>query len=123
MVHFQNSKGNFAGMWICYKNVRVLLYSPCVKVRDKKNWLDIWQVVVLARIIPDEEQALSSAAGIKLLVDLLQDSSNNETLSLAADCIARLAHTRAGECKSGEVKELKVMHGHCYWSHNCHYDS
>lgn len=110
-------------MWICYKNVRVLLYSPCVKVRDKKNWLDIWQVVVLARIIPDEEQALSSAAGIKLLVDLLQDSSNNETLSLAADCIARLAHTRAGECKSGEVKELKVMHGHCYWSHNCHYDS
>lgn len=56
-------------------------------------------------------------------IDLLQDSSNNETLSLAADCIARLAHTRAGECKSGEVKELKVMHGHCYWSHNCHYDS
>lgn len=79
-------------------------------------------MVVLARIIPDEEQALSSAAGIKLLVDLLQDSSNNETLSLAADCIARLAHTRAGECNSGAAKELKVMHGHCYWSHNNHYD-
>lgn len=57
MVHFQNSKGNFAGMWICYKNVRVLLYSPCVKVRDKKNWLDIWQMVVLARIIPDKKLA------------------------------------------------------------------
>ncbi|KAJ8303491.1 hypothetical protein KUTeg_019887 [Tegillarca granosa] len=55
-----------------------------------------FQVVVLARIIPDEEQALSSAAGIKLLVDLLQDSESNDILALAADCIARLAHTRAG---------------------------
>jgi len=52
---------------------------------------------VLARIIPDEEQALSSAAGIKLLVDLLQDSTSNETIALACDCIARLSHTRAGK--------------------------
>merc|ERR1712038_2020120 len=55
-----------------------------------------FQVVVLARIIPDEEQAISSAAGIKLLVDLLQDSKSNEIHSLSADCISRLAHTRAG---------------------------
>lgn len=55
-----------------------------------------FQVVVLSRIIPDEEQAQSSAAGIKLLVDLLQDSQSHQMLSLAADCIARLAHTRAG---------------------------
>ncbi|KAK3586524.1 hypothetical protein CHS0354_035060 [Potamilus streckersoni] len=55
-----------------------------------------FQVVVLARIIPDEEQAQSSAIGIKLLVDLLQDSQSNLILALAADCIARLAHTRAG---------------------------
>lgn len=55
-----------------------------------------FQVVVLSRIIPDEEQALSSATGIKLLVDLLQDSQSDQILSLAADCIARLAHTRAG---------------------------
>ncbi|XP_033754568.1 ankyrin and armadillo repeat-containing protein-like [Pecten maximus] len=55
-----------------------------------------FQVVVLSKIIPDEEQALSSAAGIKLLIDLLQDSTSNETLALATDCVARLGHTRAG---------------------------
>lgn len=51
----------------------------------------------MARIIPDEEQAISSAAGIKLLVDLLHDSKSDDILALAADCIARLAHTRAGK--------------------------
>ena len=59
-------------------------------------FLLIHQVVVLAKIIPDEEQAISSAAGIKLLVDLLEDSRSSIILSLAADCVARLAHTRAG---------------------------
>jgi hypothetical protein len=54
------------------------------------------QVVVLAPIIPDEEQAISSAAGIKLLVELLQYSKSNVIKALAADCVARLAHTRAG---------------------------
>ena len=54
------------------------------------------QVVVLSRIIPDQEQAMSSAAGIKLLVDLLQDSQSVSIRALACDCIARLAHTRAG---------------------------
>nr|XP_006821473.1 PREDICTED: ankyrin and armadillo repeat-containing protein-like [Saccoglossus kowalevskii] len=55
-----------------------------------------FQVVVLARIIPDEDQASSSAIGIKLLVDLLEESNSQEIHGLAADCIARLAHTRAG---------------------------
>jgi len=55
-----------------------------------------YQVVILARIIPNEEQAKSSAAGIKLLVDLLQDSSSEEVQALAADCVASLSHTRAG---------------------------
>ncbi|XP_041454687.1 ankyrin and armadillo repeat-containing protein-like isoform X2 [Lytechinus variegatus] len=55
-----------------------------------------FQVVVLARIIPDEDQATTSAIGIKLLVDLLQQSKNPLILALTAECIARLAHTRAG---------------------------
>ena len=59
----------------------------------------VLKVVVLARIIPDEEQAISSAAGVKLLVDLLHDSKSDSILALAADCIARLAHTRAGRSK------------------------
>ena len=64
------------------------------------------QVVVLARIIPDEEQAISSAAGIKLLVDIIQDSKSERILALAADCIARLAHTRAGRFK------IMIVHTH-----------
>ncbi len=61
------------------------------------------KIVVMARIIPDEEQAISSAAGIKLLVDLLRDSANEVILALAADCVARLAHTRAGAHKEVPV--------------------
>ncbi len=56
--------------------------------------------MTLARIIPDEEQAVSSAAGIKLLVELLEKSSSNEILALTSDCIARLSHTRAGEIET-----------------------
>ena len=67
-------------------------------------------MVTLARIIPDEEQAVSSAAGIKLLVDLLQDSKSNETLALTADCIARLSHTRAGEYVITRFSQLEI---HC----------
>lgn len=53
-------------------------------------------MVVLARVIMDAQQALSTAAGIKLLIDLVQDSTDNSILALACDCIARLSHTRAG---------------------------
>ncbi|XP_071957415.1 ankyrin and armadillo repeat-containing protein-like isoform X2 [Antedon mediterranea] len=55
-----------------------------------------FQVVVLARIIPDEDQATSSAIGIKLLVDMLEQSKNDQILAITCDCIARLSHTRAG---------------------------
>ena len=65
---------------------------------------------MLSRIIPDEEQALSSATGIKLLVDLLQDSQSDQILSLAADCIARLAHTRAGNYSfSQSLTKCKIL--------------
>jgi len=50
----------------------------------------------MARIIPDEEQAMASAAGIKIIVDILNTSQSLAIQALAADCIARLAHTRAG---------------------------
>lgn len=70
--------------------------------------------MVLARIIPDEEQALSSAAGIKLLVDLLQDSNTNETIALACDCIARLAHTRAGIIYRNCISQICLLHIEMY---------
>lgn len=55
------------------------------------------QVVILARIIPDETQARSSTIGINLLVDLLRNSRSDEILALAADFVACLSHTRAGK--------------------------
>ncbi|XP_019638364.1 PREDICTED: ankyrin and armadillo repeat-containing protein-like [Branchiostoma belcheri] len=55
-----------------------------------------FQIVVLARIVPDEDQASSSAIGIKLLVDLLEFSQKEQIQALTCDCLARLAHTRAG---------------------------
>jgi len=54
------------------------------------------QVVVLSRIIPDEEPAVSSAEGIKTIVDRLAGAKDDNVRAVAADCIARLAHTRAG---------------------------
>jgi hypothetical protein len=61
------------------------------------------QVVVLAGIFQDEDSAVSSATGIKLLVDLLlprrwsADDVGDDVRALAADCVARLAHTRHGQ--------------------------
>uniref|UniRef100_H2Y0H2 Armadillo repeat-containing domain-containing protein n=1 Tax=Ciona intestinalis TaxID=7719 RepID=H2Y0H2_CIOIN len=55
-----------------------------------------FQAVVLSRIIPDEEPAVSSAEGIKELVNRLEHTKKDHSKALAADCIARLSHTRAG---------------------------
>lgn len=58
---------------------------------------------MLSRVIPDEEQAVISAAGIKLISDVLYDSKSAIIQALAADCIARLAHTRAGKVSTLHV--------------------
>ncbi|XP_064641312.1 ankyrin and armadillo repeat-containing protein-like isoform X2 [Lineus longissimus] len=77
--------------------VRFSCFIPFLESSDEYYRCNAaYQVVVLARIIPDYEQAMSSAAGIKLIGDLLHDSRSDEILSLACDCVARLAHTRAG---------------------------
>ncbi|XP_077975977.1 uncharacterized protein LOC144431964 [Styela clava] len=55
-----------------------------------------FQAVVMSRIIPDEEPAMSSACGINVLVDVLEKTEIDDIKALAADCVARLAHTRAG---------------------------
>ncbi|KAM4723009.1 uncharacterized protein WCC33_009210 [Rhinophrynus dorsalis] len=55
-----------------------------------------FQLVVLARIIPDKEPSYACAAGIQTLVGLLEHSTSSDTLALTADCLARLSHTRAG---------------------------
>lgn len=53
----------------------------------------------MSRIIPDEEPALSSANGINMLVGILQKTNSDDIRALASDCVARLAHTRAGNMK------------------------
>lgn len=77
--------------------VRFACFVPFLESSDEFYRCNAaFQIVVLARIIPDEEQALSSAAGIKLITDLINESKSDLIQALAADCVARLCHTRAG---------------------------
>lgn len=70
----------------------------------------MFQAIVLAKIIPDEEQAVISAAGIKLIVDILNESRSPVIQALAADCVARLAHTRAGKlCILGTLLNKRLI--------------
>ncbi|XP_063294854.1 ankyrin and armadillo repeat-containing protein-like [Pelobates fuscus] len=55
-----------------------------------------FQLVVLAKIIPDKDPSYSSATGIQTLVGVLESSGSNNTIALAADCVARLSHSRTG---------------------------
>ncbi|OCT84560.1 hypothetical protein XELAEV_18022713mg [Xenopus laevis] len=55
-----------------------------------------FQLVILAPIILDKKPSYTCAVGIQTLVSLLEDSTSDETLALAADCVARLSHSRAG---------------------------
>ena len=53
------------------------------------------QVVVLARVIVDQDQVTLTAKGIMLLVNKLQ-SADDKVLVLACSLLSSLAHTRAG---------------------------
>ncbi|XP_076820559.1 uncharacterized protein LOC143465919 [Clavelina lepadiformis] len=78
-------------------SVRWYNFAPFLESKDDIAAINTaFQVVVLSRVIPDKEPAISSAEGIKVLVDRLEKTTNDATRALAADCIARLAHTRAG---------------------------
>lgn len=85
-------------------NSFILTFIPeltlCKSVQLQRLYLHIFcmQVIVLAKVIPDEEQAVISAAGIKLISDVLHESKSSVVQALAADIVARLAHTRAGGC-------------------------
>nr|XP_033796329.1 ankyrin and armadillo repeat-containing protein-like isoform X2 [Geotrypetes seraphini] len=54
-----------------------------------------FQSVVLSRIILNNDPADTCATGLRILVDTLEQATSNSTLAVAADCVARLAHTRA----------------------------
>ncbi|XP_075043561.1 ankyrin and armadillo repeat-containing protein-like [Mixophyes fleayi] len=58
--------------------------------------LAAFQLVVLADIVTDKDPSYTCAIGIQTLVELLETAQSNDTLALAADCVARLTHARAG---------------------------
>ncbi|XP_063801701.1 ankyrin and armadillo repeat-containing protein-like isoform X2 [Pseudophryne corroboree] len=55
-----------------------------------------FQLVVLAHIISDKDPSYTCAVGIQTLIGLLETAQSNDTLALAADCVARLTHARTG---------------------------
>ena len=76
--------------------VRYHEFVPFLESKNEKQAIyAAFQVVVLSRIIPDEDQSLTSATGIKLLVSHL-DSTSEDIQAAAANFIGGLAHTRAG---------------------------
>lgn len=50
----------------------------------------------MARMFVDKRQANAAAVGIKTLADLIVRSQSDHVLSLTANLIAALSHTRAG---------------------------
>ncbi|XP_075694455.1 uncharacterized protein LOC142661093 [Rhinoderma darwinii] len=72
-------------------------FSPVLESADPNHRaLAAFQLVVLAHIISDKDPSYTCAVGIQTLVGLLETTPSYDTLALAADCVARLSHTRAG---------------------------
>jgi len=65
------------------------------------------QVTVLSPLFVDKAAAFASVEGIKTLISCLS-SSNDAVIALAADCIARLCHTRAGGPSCRPIRDLLV---------------
>ncbi|XP_053554580.1 ankyrin and armadillo repeat-containing protein [Bombina bombina] len=55
-----------------------------------------FQIVVLAKVIVDEDHVTLSARGITILTELLKSSTNPDTLVLVGELLASLVHSRAG---------------------------
>ena len=76
--------------------VRYHAFRPFLESKNEKQvTYTAFQAVVLSRIIPDEDQSLTSATGIKLLIAQLE-STSEDIQAAAANFIGGLAHTRAG---------------------------
>lgn len=77
--------------------VRYHSFIPFLESKDARQVAHAaFQIIILSRIIPDEDQSITCATGIKLLVSLLEESQSEDILSLTANFLGGLAHTRAG---------------------------
>jgi ankyrin repeat protein len=74
-------------------------YHSFLQFLESKDYRQVahaaFQIIILSRILPDEDQSLTCATGVKLLVSLLE-SQSEDIQSLAANFLGGLAHTRAG---------------------------
>jgi len=57
----------------------------------------VMKAVILSPLFVDESAAIAAATGIKVLIDCLSSTCNDPTRFFIADCLGRLAHTRAGQ--------------------------
>ncbi|CAF1600201.1 unnamed protein product [Adineta ricciae] len=55
-----------------------------------------FQIVVLSSLISEQKRSITIAIGCGLLMDILRLSQVDKVKSLAAECIARLAHMKSG---------------------------
>lgn len=53
-------------------------------------------MVVLASLIRERTQAVNTAIGCGILIDVLRNSQTDAGKSSAAECLARLAHLKSG---------------------------
>ncbi|XP_064167188.1 ankyrin and armadillo repeat-containing protein [Anguilla rostrata] len=76
--------------------VSIATYEPFLQSESEAERAKAaFQIVVLANVITDMDQVALSARGVTVLVKLLQ-SSHPDTVTLTAQLLASLAHTRAG---------------------------
>jgi len=55
------------------------------------------QIVVLSTLIRERTHSVNTAIGCGILVDILRKSQTDEAKSVAAECLARLAHLKSGK--------------------------
>ncbi|KAJ8349671.1 hypothetical protein SKAU_G00248010 [Synaphobranchus kaupii] len=76
--------------------VSIATYEPFLQSESEAQRAKAaFQIVVLANVITDMDQVTLSARGVTVLVKLL-GSSRRDTVTLTAQLLASLAHTRAG---------------------------
>lgn len=75
--------------WFLFRQWKLSQVSHVIILKKK------FQIVVLARVIVDQDQVMLTASGVTLLVKKLHSTEDN-VIVLAASLLSSLAHTRAG---------------------------
>lgn len=60
-------------------------------------------------MISEKEQSVNTAVGCGILIDILRASDTDDAKSVAAECLARLAHMKSGKL-SNNIIELVLFY-------------